>query len=89
MQSLYVDLEDDPNVGPVPIHLGFRSGINALKKYLQSLENIGVNHVALNLRFNRAGTESTIKQLADELLPYFPSSERPPCSFSAASISTR
>ncbi|WP_296029037.1 LLM class oxidoreductase [uncultured Alcanivorax sp.] len=89
MQSLYVDLEDDPNVGPVPIHLGFRSGINALKKYLESLEGIGVNHVALNLRFNRAGTESTIKQLADELLPYFPSSERPSCSFSAASTSTR
>ena len=49
-------------------HLGFRSGVNALRDYLLSLQDIGVNHVALNLRFNQAGIEETLQRLADELL---------------------
>lgn len=36
-----------------------------------SLEEIGVNHVALNLRFNQADTEDTLKRLADDILPEF------------------
>lgn len=75
MQSLYVDLAPQADAAPVPIHLGFRSGINPLKRYLASLEAIGVNHVALNLRYNRAETESTLQQLAEELLPLFPAED--------------
>lgn len=71
VQSLYVDLVEDPHALPQPIHLGFRLGVNALRAYLQSLEAIGVNHVALNLRFNQADTENTLKRLADTLLPDF------------------
>ena len=52
VQSLYVDLTKDPQAPPRPIHLGFRLGVNHLRAYLKSLEEIGVNHVALNLRFN-------------------------------------
>lgn len=70
-QSLYIDLVDDPRAAPQPIHLGYRLGIDYLHDYLKSLEQIGVNHVALNLRFNRADIESTLKRLADELLPKF------------------
>ena len=72
VQSLYVDLVEDPHASPQPIHLGFRSGINALRVYLKSLEEIGINHVALNLRFNQADIETTLQRLADELLPDFP-----------------
>ena len=72
MQSLYVDLTKDPEVPPQPIHLGFRLGSNHLRAYLKSLEDIGVNHVALNLRFNQGDTEETMNRLAEELLPYFP-----------------
>ncbi|MEM8640069.1 MAG: LLM class oxidoreductase [Cyanobacteria bacterium P01_G01_bin.54] len=71
MQPLYIDLVTDPDAPPQPIHLGFRLGINALCTYLQSLEAIGINHVALNLRFNQANIETTLKRLADELLPNF------------------
>lgn len=71
VQSLYVDLVDDPDASPEPIHLGFRLGVNALRAYLKSLEEIGVNHVALNLRFNQADTEATLRRLADTLLPDF------------------
>lgn len=72
VQSLYIDLTEDPEAVPEPIHLGFRLGINHLRRYLQSLQEIGINHVALNLRFNRADIETTLKQLADELLADFP-----------------
>lgn len=71
VQSLYVDLVEDPEATPQPIHLGFRSGANHLRTYLKSLEDIGVNHVALNLRFNRADIEITMKRLADDILPDF------------------
>lgn len=71
MQPLYVDLLDEPDAPPQPLHLGFRVGMNGLKDYLKSLEMIGVNHVALNLRFNRADIEDTLKKLAEELLPEF------------------
>jgi luciferase-type oxidoreductase len=71
VQSLYVDLVDDPETPPKPIHLGFRLGANHLRVYLKSLEEIGVNHVALNLRFNQAGIETTLKRLADDILSDF------------------
>ncbi|MEM9155057.1 MAG: LLM class oxidoreductase [Cyanobacteria bacterium P01_F01_bin.33] len=71
MQPLYVDLAEDPETPPRPIHLGFRLGVEPLRAYLKSLEDIGVNHVALNLRFNRANVETTLKRLAEDLLPDF------------------
>ncbi len=75
VQSLYVDLVDDPDASPQPIHLGFRLGVNHLRAYLKSLQEIGINHVALNLRFNRADIETTLKNLADDILPDFPGSD--------------
>lgn len=71
MQPLYVDLSQDPDSPPVPMHLGFRLGSRHLRSYLKLLEGIGVNHVALNLRFNQANIETTMKRLADEVLPDF------------------
>lgn len=71
MQSLYVDVAEDPSTPPQPIHLGFRLGVRPLRAYLRSLEEIGVNHVALNLRFNRADVETTLRRLSDELFPDF------------------
>lgn len=71
VQSLYMDLMADADAPPQSIHLGFRSGMNPLRSYLKSLEEIGINHVALNLRFNQSDIESTLERLADELLPAF------------------
>ena len=70
-QSLYIDLVADEDAAPQAIHLGFRSGVNYLRDYLKSLEEIGVNHVAINLRFNQAGIETTLKRLSDDILPNF------------------
>lgn len=71
MQSLYIDLLDDPDAAPRPIHLGFQSGVTYLRHYLEALQEAGVNHVALNLRLNSGDTETTMKLLADEVLPAF------------------
>ena len=71
MQSLYIDLVADADAEPRPIHLGFRSGVTHLRNYLDALRTAGINHVALNLRFNEAPVEDTMKRLAEELLPDF------------------
>ncbi|MEM9845806.1 MAG: LLM class flavin-dependent oxidoreductase, partial [Pseudomonadota bacterium] len=71
MQSLYVDLVADADADPRPIHLGFRSGVTFLKSYLADLQAGGINHVALNLRFNGADFKDTLNRLADHLLPVF------------------
>lgn len=71
VQSLYIDLLEDNNAPMQPVHLGFRCGVNHLRRYLKSLQETGINHVALNLRLNRLDIETTLKRLADDLLPDF------------------
>ena len=71
MQPLYIDLANNPDTTPQPIHLGFRMGSKHLLDYLKTLESIGVNHVALNLRFNQANIETTLEHLAKEVLENF------------------
>ena len=71
MEPLYIDLVDDANATAKPIHLGLRLGVNALRHYLTSREAIGVNHIALNLRFNSRDVEQTIRTIAAEILPIF------------------
>lgn len=69
MQPLYFDLIKSEQ--PQPLHLGFRSNTSYLIKYLKQLEAIGVNHVALNLRFNQLNIEETLTQLSNEVLAEF------------------
>ena len=71
IQSLYIDLADDADAPPEPIHLGFRAGTRHLLRYLTAVQEIGVNHVALNLRLNTADIEATMKRLAEDVLPAF------------------
>lgn len=70
-QSLYIDLDDNFALSPQPIHLGYKLNTKHLIEHLKSLERVGVNHVALNLRFNKANIEKTLEKLANEVLPYF------------------
>lgn len=71
MQPLYVDLVADDDAKPKPIHLGIQTGVNALVDYLYQLQDIGVNHLALNLRFNAMEMEKTLEKLAAQVLPHF------------------
>lgn len=71
MQPLYIDLSNNPDSPLRPIHLGYSGGMNALREYLLKLEKVGINHVALNLRFNSLPIEESLEKLANELLPTF------------------
>jgi luciferase-type oxidoreductase len=71
-QSLYVDLTEDPNQGPVPIHLGFRAGRKFLIEFIERLREIGVNHVMINLKYGRRPAEEVIAELGEEVVPHFP-----------------
>lgn len=51
VQSLYVDLADDPAEPPQPIHLGFRAARNFVLDFLNELAGAGVNRVILNLKY--------------------------------------
>lgn len=48
-----------------------RAGTRALRRHLETLREAGVNHVAVNLRFNAAAIEPTLERLASEILPDF------------------
>ena len=71
MQPLYIDLQKDDDFKPQPIHLGMRLGANYLIDYLLHLQSIGVNHLALNLRFNTWDIDDTLAYLSHKVLPHF------------------
>lgn len=54
---------------PRPIHLGFQSGTDHMRRYLRQLRALGVSRIGLTLRFNGADIEGTMNKLADETLP--------------------
>jgi luciferase-type oxidoreductase len=68
-QSLYVDLSDDPDAPPQPIHLGFRGGRKVLIGFLDGLRRIGVNHVGLNLKYGARSAGEVIEEIGREVLP--------------------
>lgn len=71
MQPLYVMLEKQDDYKPVPIPLGFRIGIDHLIEFLYNLQDIGVNHLAINLRFNQMKMNETLEKIARDVLPQF------------------
>lgn len=70
-QSLYIDLLENDDAMATPIHLGYRTGVKFLLKHLKDLEEVGVNHVVFNLRFNQMNIEKTLEKLAKDILPHF------------------
>lgn len=76
MQPMYLDLMEDANAKPQPIQLGFRLGINYLNDYFDKLRGIGVNHLAINLRFNAMNIDDTLEQIAKHVLPEFHATEK-------------
>ncbi|WP_139958010.1 LLM class oxidoreductase [Flavicella sediminum] len=76
LQPLYIDLQEKDDFRPQPIHLGFKTGVNHLIRYLQHLQEIGVNHVSLNLRLNTMNMDKTLELLAAKVLPRFQKSHK-------------
>jgi luciferase-type oxidoreductase len=69
VQSLYIDLADEPAEPPRPIHLGFRAGRNFMLDFLNELASAGVNHVILNLKYGRRAAGEVLEEIGREVLP--------------------
>lgn len=69
IQSLYMDLAETDDRPARPIALGYAAGPAFFRQHLADLQAIGVNHVAINLRYNTADIEDTMKRIASEILP--------------------
>jgi hypothetical protein len=69
VQSLYVDVADDPHLPPTPIHLGFRGGRHFLLRFLDSLRVVGVNHVILNFKYSARPASEVLEEIGTEVLP--------------------
>lgn len=80
-QSLYIDFTKDPDAVPVPIHLGFSLGKNRLIEFLHALQDIGVNHVALNLKYGKRPAAEVLEEIGKEVLPLFAAHETVDAAF--------
>jgi luciferase-type oxidoreductase len=69
VQSLFVDLSDDPDAAPTPIHLGFRAGRHFVLRFLEALRSIGVNHVILNFKYGTRKAGDVLEEIGKEVLP--------------------
>lgn len=71
IQSLYIDLDALPSTPPSPIHLGFRLGRDHLRTLLENLQEIGVDHVILNLKYGKRSAVDVIEELGTHIVPHF------------------
>ena len=69
VQSLYVDLAEEPAEPPRPLHLGFRAGRNFMLDFLNELAGAGVNHVILNFKYGRRAAGEVLEEIGREVLP--------------------
>lgn len=71
IQSLYIDLVADKDAAPKGIHLGYQLGREHLISLLKTLEEIGVNHVILNLKYGGRPAAEVIEEIGEYILPHF------------------
>lgn len=69
VQSLYIDLAADSRTPASRIHLGYRLGREALETLLERLRELGVNHVALNLKYGARPAGEVLEELGADVLP--------------------
>ncbi|WP_321960598.1 LLM class oxidoreductase [Paraburkholderia sp. J7] len=69
----FLDLREDPDVPFQRIPGGFRAGRNGLRDYLEQARSAGVSHVALNPKVSQQPYDEILDELAEYVLPYFPS----------------
>nr|WP_217482448.1 LLM class oxidoreductase [Burkholderia lata] len=79
MTNEWIDLVDDPDHPRTPLRGGFilRTGRNGLIALLNEWREAGVNHVALGIQFSQRPAAEIIQELAEEVLPHFPSHDGP------------
>ncbi|MFS1286732.1 LLM class oxidoreductase [Pseudomonas piscis] len=80
MTNEWLDLVDDPDHPRTPLNGGFvlRTGRKGLLQLLEQWQEAGVNHAALGIQFSQRPVAEVIQELAEEVLPHFPSHPGPP-----------
>jgi luciferase-type oxidoreductase len=76
-QSLYLDLTEDPDHPPQPIHLGFRGGRNVVFGFLDALRRAGVHHVILNFKYGARDAGDVLEEIGREVLPQLEATQPP------------
>jgi luciferase-type oxidoreductase len=69
-QALYVDLLEEKNAAPRPIHLGWALGREPLMVLLESYRRIGIAHVILNLKYGSRPAAEVVEEIGSEVLPW-------------------
>jgi luciferase-type oxidoreductase len=69
----YFDLSTDPDQPFQRIPGGFRAGRNGLLAYLERVRADGASHIALNPKVSRQPYDEILDELAEYVLPHFPS----------------
>lgn len=79
MTNEWLDLVDDPDFPRTPMQGGFvlKTGRNGLINLLHEWRQAGVNHAALGVQFSERPAAEVIQELAEDVLPLFPSHEGP------------
>lgn len=70
---MMLDLTEDPGTRPEPIFHGIRTGRHALQEHLGRLDDLGVSHLSLSLRCSTRPVEEVLHELAETVLPDYPS----------------
>jgi luciferase-type oxidoreductase len=70
-QSLYIDLVEDADYRPVPIHLGYKLGVNWLVEILTQLRELHVNHVILNIKYGKLSAQKVLEKIGRHVIPHF------------------
>lgn len=79
MTNEWIDLVDDPDHPRTPLQGGYtlRTGRKGLIELLQAWQQAGVNHAALGIQFAERPADEVLQELAEEVLPLFPSHPGP------------
>ena len=82
MTNEWIDLVDDPDYPRTPLRGGYvlRTGRKGLLTLLEEWQAAGVNHAALGIQFSQRAPADVLHELAEEILPHFPSHLGPPSS---------
>ena len=76
----WLDLVDQADYPRTPRNGGYilRTGRHGLIDLLGEWRDAGVNHAALGIQFSQRPAAEVIQELAEEVLPHFPSHDAPP-----------
>ncbi|MFG2881783.1 hypothetical protein ACGFYV_05570 [Streptomyces sp. NPDC048297] len=78
LTPMVLALQDDADAPARPIRLGLSTGRKALLDHLNTMADLGVAHVSFNLRPNDRPVDEVLHELAENVLPHFPTPRATP-----------